>query len=180
MTRLLALLVQFSLTVACLAGSGPPGVWLDVPFVKQEKNGCGAASISMVMQYWNRAEDPKLSARADPRRIQQALFSKETQGISALAMERYFKETGFRVFAFKGEWMDLKNHLSKGRPLIVCLRESRPRDSLHYLVVTGLDDQQNFVFVNDPARRKLLRMDRSSFERSWSAVGNWTLLALPQ
>ncbi len=29
-----------------------PGVWLDVPFVKQEKDGCGAASIAMVMQYW--------------------------------------------------------------------------------------------------------------------------------
>ena len=28
------------------------GVWLDVPFVKQEKDGCGAASIAMVMQYW--------------------------------------------------------------------------------------------------------------------------------
>jgi len=26
-------------------------VWLDVPFVKQEKDGCGAASIAMVMQY---------------------------------------------------------------------------------------------------------------------------------
>ena len=31
-----------------------PGVWLDVPFVKQEKDGCGAASIAMVMQYWRR------------------------------------------------------------------------------------------------------------------------------
>jgi len=30
-------------------------VWLDVPFVKQEKNGCGAASIAMVMQYWQRS-----------------------------------------------------------------------------------------------------------------------------
>ena len=28
------------------------GVWLDVPFVKQQKNGCGAASIAMVMRYW--------------------------------------------------------------------------------------------------------------------------------
>ena len=33
-----------------------PGVWLDVPFVRQEKNGCGAASIAMVMQYWQRQQ----------------------------------------------------------------------------------------------------------------------------
>ena len=39
--------------------SGPrnlSGVWLDVPFVKQEKNGCGAASIAMVMQFWQRQQ----------------------------------------------------------------------------------------------------------------------------
>ena len=36
------------------------------------------------------------------------------------------------------------------------------------------------VMVNDPAQRKLLKQDRSSFEREWSAAGKWTLLALPQ
>ncbi|PYU98718.1 MAG: hypothetical protein DMG26_17970, partial [Acidobacteria bacterium] len=66
----------------------------------------------------------------------------------------------------------------KGRPLIVCLREnSRPP---HYVVVTGLDGQQGFVLVNDPARRKLLKLDRTGFEEGWSATQNWTLLALPR
>ncbi len=169
-----------SLAAVSLTASGPPGIWLDVPFVKQEKDGCGAASISMVMQYWNREKDEQLSARADPRAIQQVLFSKEAKGIFASAMKRYFEEAGFRAFAFKGEWVDLKNHLFKGRPLIVCLRGSGRGDPLHYVVVTGLDYQQNFIFVNDPARRKLLRLDRSSFEKSWGAAGNWTLLALPK
>jgi len=36
------------------------------------------------------------------------------------------------------------------------------------------------VMVNDPAQRKLLQQDRSSFEREWNAAGKWTLLALPQ
>jgi hypothetical protein len=43
-----------------------------------------------------------------------------------------------------------------------------------------LDPGQGLVLVNDPAQRKLLKQDRSSFERDWSAAGNWTLLALPQ
>jgi hypothetical protein len=34
--------------------------------------------------------------------------------------------------------------------------------------------------LNDPARRKLLKQDRSDFEKEWSATGQWTLLALPQ
>ena len=181
MTRLAARLSAFSLVVLSLAGAASPhGIWLDVPFVKQRTDGCGAASISMVMQYWNRDNDEQLSSRADPRVIQQALFSKEARGIFASAMERYFQQAGFRTFAFKGEWMDLKNHLLKGRPLIVCWKGSGRGDPLHYVVVAGLDWQQNLVFVNDPARRKLLRLDRSPFEKSWSAAGNWTLLALPK
>jgi len=35
-----------------LVAAGVPGVWLDVPFVKQEKEGCGSASVAMIMQYW--------------------------------------------------------------------------------------------------------------------------------
>ena len=76
MNQLVARLSAFSLTVFSLAGAiGPPGVWLDVPFIKQEKDGCGAASISMVMQYWNRdkSQNQTLSARADSRVIQQAV-----------------------------------------------------------------------------------------------------------
>ncbi len=181
MTRMLARVSVFFVALLSLGGTTrPDAIWLDVPFVKQEKDGCGAASISMVMQYWSREKDPRLSARSDPRVIQQALFSKEAKGIFASAMERYFEEAGFRAFAFKGAWKDLKNHLLQGRPLIVCLRGSGPRDALHYVVVAGLDGQQNFIFVNDPGRRKLFRLDRLSFERSWSAAGNWTLLALPQ
>jgi len=37
---------------AVLCAADPSGIWLDIPFVKQEKDGCGAASIAMVMQYW--------------------------------------------------------------------------------------------------------------------------------
>jgi ABC-type bacteriocin/lantibiotic exporter with double-glycine peptidase domain len=168
-----------SLAAVSLTASGPPGIWLDVPFVKQEKDGCGAASISMVMQYWNRDKHEQLYARADPRVIQQVLFSKEAKGTFASAMKRYFKEAGFRTFSFKGEWADLEDHLSKGRPLIVCLKGSGRRGPLHYVVVAGLDWQHDLVFLNDPAQRKLLRQDRAEFEKSWNAAGNWTLLALP-
>src|SRR5262249_10448974 len=181
MTRMFARVPVFLLALVSLAGAARPhAILLDVPLLKQEKDGCGAASISMVMQYWDREKDARLSARADPRVIQQVLFSKEAKGIFASAMERYFEAAGFRAFAFRGAWTDLKNHLLQGRPLIVCLRGSGPRGALHYVVVAGLDGQQNFVLVNDPARRKLLRLDRSSFEKGWIAAGNWTLLAVPQ
>ncbi len=153
-----------------------PGVWLDVPFVKQEKNGCGAASVAMVMQYWQRQQGSVSSE--DAEQIQQALYSRQAHGVYASAIESYLQERGFRTFAFRGEWKDLREHLEKGRPLIVALKTGR--DNLHYVVVAGLNWQEGVVLKNDPAERKLLKQARSSFEKEWKAAGNWTLLALPQ
>jgi ABC-type bacteriocin/lantibiotic exporter with double-glycine peptidase domain len=170
----------------CLCGivlrAQSPGVWLDVPFIKQEKNGCGAASIAMVMQYWQRQQSlsPNPAEGADAAAIQRALYSEKAHGIRASDMERYLQQHGFRTFAFQGGWDDLRRHLEKGRPLIVALKPMPTDSELHYVVVTGLDTSQNVVLVNDAAQRKLLKENRRDFEREWKAVGNWTLLAVPQ
>jgi hypothetical protein len=47
-------------------------------------------------------------------------------------------------------------------------------------VVAGLDWTSNLLLVNDPAQKKLLKVERHSFEKEWSAVGRWTLLAVPK
>jgi ABC-type bacteriocin/lantibiotic exporter with double-glycine peptidase domain len=162
--------------VGMILAAQQPGVWLDVPFVRQEKNGCGAASIAMVMQYWQRQQGKLTSSNAEE--IQRALYSRRAHGIYASGMERYFQQHGFQTFAFAGDWKDLKEHLEKGRPLIVALKLGSA--DLHYVVVAGLDGQQGVVLKNDPAERKLLKQDRSDFEKEWKAAGNWTLLAVPQ
>src|SRR5216683_3896238 len=163
-----------------LLAANLPGVWLDVPFVKQEKDGCGAASIAMVMQYWQRQQGGSASQDSDAIQIQHVLYSAKARGIYASDMERYFREKGFRTFTIRGEWEDLKQHLDKGRPLLVALKPAGGGSPLHYVVVTGIDQEQEIVMVNDPAQRKLLKQNRSGFEREWSAAGRWTLLALPQ
>lgn len=159
--------------------AAPPGIWLNVPFVRQQTNGCGAACIAMVMQYWQRGGDGSVPAVADPRQIQRSLYNRRAKGIYAADLERYFRQNGFRVFAFPGQWEDLKHHLSKGRPLIVALGAGR-NEPLHYVVVVGLDWQEHVVLVNDPAQRKLLKIDRSHFEKRWKATKDWTLLAVPR
>src|SRR5678815_1098707 len=64
-----------------------PGVWLDVPFVKQEKDGCGAASIAMVMQYWQAQQGQPLNRASSAVHIQRALYSAKAHGIYASDME---------------------------------------------------------------------------------------------
>lgn len=162
----------------CVAA--PPGSWLDVPFVKQPRNGCGAASIAMVMQYWQRQHGQPASVDSNAERIQQALYSGKAHGIYASDLQRYFQEHGFKVFAVQGEWSDLAQNLEKGRPLIVALKPRRGDAALHYVVVVGLDGEGSIVLVNDPAQRKLFRQERSDFEKEWKGAGNWTLLAIPR
>jgi hypothetical protein len=64
--------------------AGASAVWLDVPFVKHEANGCGAVSIAMLMRYWSESD-------ADPHRIYQALYSREAQGIRGGDVERFLR-----------------------------------------------------------------------------------------
>jgi len=177
-------LARLTVTFVCFCGllsaAGPGGVWLDVPFVRQEKEGCGAASIAMVMQYWLRQQGRSADEITNVKEIHRALNVPGVHGIYASAMERYFQQNGFRTFSFRGEWKDLQQHLQKGRPLIVALKPSGVDGSLHYVVVTGLDWERGLLLLNDPAQRKLIKQDRSGFEKQWGATGNWTLLALPQ
>jgi predicted double-glycine peptidase len=154
-------------------------VWLDVPFVKQTEEGCGSASLSMLLQYWGAHGTALAAGRADAGSIQQKLFSRKARGIFANDMERYLAESGFRVFAINGGWDDLRQHLSQGRPLILSMRPGGKRAPFHYVVVTGIDWVHEAVFLNDPARGKLLRVERAEFEKEWQAARNWMLLAMP-
>ena len=162
------------------AQQGTAGVWLDVPYVKQSEDGCGSAAISMLLQYWNAHGAPVGSQRADATAIQKQLFSRKARGIYASDMEAYLKDSGFRVFPLDGDWNDLQEQLKQGRPLIVSLHPGNAKAPLHYVVVTGIDWQSGAVFINDPARGKLLRIERADFEKEWRPNRNWMLLALPE
>jgi ABC-type bacteriocin/lantibiotic exporter with double-glycine peptidase domain len=178
MPRVIRTIILMLCVGGVLLAAGASGIWLDVPFVKQEKDGCGAATIAMVMQYWQSQRGRSGDPITETAQIQRGLHSDAAHGIYASDMERYFQRSGYVTFAFDGEWPDLKQHLGKGRPLIVALKPG-PMVPLHYVVVAGLDEGRQLVLLNDPAQRKLLKEDRSRFEREWKDAGRWTLLALP-
>lgn len=177
--------VIFACLGMCIAGDGlvlaahAPAIWVDVPFVSQTKEGCGSAAISMVLQYWAKQSGEPASPQMNAAKIQNLLYSPRQKGIPASAMEKFFRDQGYRAFAFHGEWGDLQHHLQQGRPLIVCLKESGPRGPLHYSVVVGLDPEREFVFLNDPSAGKMLRISREGFQSEWDSAKNWTLLAVP-
>ncbi len=162
--------------------------WIDVPFVKQPADGCGAASIAMVMQYWQHQDvkashlspvrADEISSASDVQRIQEELYSKPAHGIYASDLQQYLATHGFATYVVHGDLALLAHHIERGRPVIVALKPTSAQ-ALHYVVVAGDDPAEHTVLVNDPAQRKLLKVDSAAFEKEWQATGNWTLLALP-
>jgi len=173
----IVVVIWLLVSVTVLA-QAPAAMWIDVPFVPQPREGCGAASLSMVMQYWADKQGSGPSGDRDVIHIQHELYSKSDRGIPAEKMGEYLKQHGFEAFAFPGKWSDIEEQIAKGRPLIVALRPEG-QSELHYVVIDGVDKTRSFVTMNDPAVRKLLNEERSRFEKEWSATKYWTLLAVP-
>lgn len=171
-------LLAASSAASSLVAQTPAALWIDVPFVAQPRDGCGAASLSMVMQYWAGKQGTAAGPDSNVAEIQRELFSPREHGIPAASMGQYLRQHGFQAFAFPGKWGDLVEQITKGRPLIVALRPEGQRE-LHYVVVDGVDSAHGLVTMNDPADRKLLNEERARFEKEWNATHNWTLLAVP-
>jgi len=157
---------------------GRGAIWIDVPYVHQPREGCGAASLAMVVSYWDSQQGKSAGSDGDVAIIQRELYSARDHGISAERMRDYLYQHNFQAFVMNGSWSDLEQQLRKGRPLIVALRP-RGQKQLHYVVVDGIDVEGGTVTINDPAERKLLTRERMGFEKEWSATHNWMLLALP-
>ncbi|HET7105950.1 MAG TPA: C39 family peptidase [Candidatus Acidoferrum sp.] len=178
--RILGLALSSVAGVSLALAAETPGLWIDVPFVTQVKNGCGSAAIAMVMEYWDKKAGRGPAAASNAEKIQVALYSPAKEGIPASAMKKYFEDAGYRTFAFLGDWDELARHLERGRPLIVSLKASGPHGPLHYVVVVGIDTARGTIYMNDPAQRKMLRLSREGFESEWKPTEHWTLLAVPR
>ena len=165
------IILLFSLTVA----SAWAGVRLDPPLVRQVRHGCGAASLAMVVGYWERRIPSESAASAE--RIYAALSETDTGGIRLAKMKQYLLEQGFHAFTLRSSAGQIEEHLSKRRPIIVGLRYGSKSD-LHFVVVSGFD--QKGFWLHDPARSKPKRVKRSKFDKLWSAGDGWALLAVPK
>jgi predicted double-glycine peptidase len=154
-------------------------VRLEVPFIKQQSKGCGSAALAMVIQYWShRGLITRSDKAADPLFIQKQLYDSSAQATKGSDMQRYLREHGFEAFAIDAEFGDLWSHISRGRPVIICLA---PRGkSVHYVVVVGAERFPHQVLIHDPQRGAFLRVGIDRFEEAWRATGGWALVAAPE
>jgi predicted double-glycine peptidase len=154
------------------------GASLDVPFVRQYKNGCGAASVAMVMQYWINQGAGLSREAADPSEIYRILYDPGVRGSAGPAMVAYLRDRAFSAFAIGADWSDVGENVSRGRPVIVCLRPSA-KAPLHFVVVIGVEPEARKIVLHDPARGAAVAMDPASFDAAWRRAGNLALIATP-
>ncbi len=144
---------------------------LNVPNIRQLKNGCGAASLAMLIGYWKPGPPP------DHPAIYAKLIDAERKGILLADMKSYLEAQGFRAFTLRATPKDLDEHLAKGRPLIVPIKPSA-RARTHFIVLTAAE--QTHITFNDPTKSQPQRWPRAKFEKQWSQAENWLLLATPR
>jgi predicted double-glycine peptidase len=167
-----AISAALALSITALAA----GV-LDVPFVPQIRQGCGSAAVAMLIEYWVKQTDSMERAAEDAEHIDRAL-PPGADGLAGSALKRYLDTHGFEAFIFDGEVQDLREHIAKGRPVIVCIAPRGPSREKHFAVVDGIEPES--IVLNDPARGKDFREPLHAFLREWKSAGNWALLAVPR
>ncbi|MFH1904145.1 MAG: C39 family peptidase [bacterium] len=149
--------------------------------IRQEKNQCGLACLSMVFRYWGR-NDIDLSP------------IESSYALKAENLKKFAEQQGFFAFVYSGSPKDLKEQLDKGRPIIVMtkyifklppMRELQlakkivGEGSNHYSVVIGYDDTKRIYIISDPARKTPITIDRFLFEEKWAECDYLTILVVP-
>jgi ABC-type bacteriocin/lantibiotic exporter with double-glycine peptidase domain len=142
---------------------------LDVPYVPQQKDTCGAAALSMVLRYWGVA--------VSHDEVAGELLQPELRGIAGSQLAAFAAGRGLTAIAHEGDIDHLRDHVGKGRPMIVAWAMGRGRH--HDVVVIGFDDARGRVIVHDPARGAARHVARDTFRRRWAGAGYWTLLVTP-
>src|SRR5260221_11999897 len=99
------------ITMLALAGAALALATLDVPFVAQDEDTCAAASLAMVLRYWD--------APVSHHEIAAALVRPELHGAPGSRLLAFARERGFTAIAYAGDARQLRRMGAKGRPLIV-------------------------------------------------------------
>ena len=137
-----------------------------VPFIRQDSQFCGPASLASVMTFYGVPEDQKT--------IGAAVYSEKLQGALITDLEKYARQKGFETTSGRGTAEELKAEIDRKRPVIVLVDlgfwvVSKP----HYLVVIGYDDE-GFTAHDGYTPRN--RYPFARFSGIWGKMGNAYLL----
>lgn len=133
---------------------------------QRDKPWCGAASIVMILQYW----DVNITVEEAGESI-----DPEENGCYPRQIVRYVELFEFGIYELNSTG-ELKEWILKDHPVIVVQWMDESKESGHFRVVTGYDE--SFIYVNDPngIREKFTY---EMFLLLWSRHDQWGLTISP-
>jgi len=137
-----------------------------VPFIKQDTQYCGPASLSSVLSYYG---DP-----VNQHAIGDAVYIKEINGTLITDLQNFAGSRGFETKIGQGSIQDLKSFILQDRPVIVLVDFgfwiiSAP----HYLVGYGFNEE-GFIAYDGFEASKTFRYEK--FQKIWEKLGSSYLL----
>jgi len=135
----------------------PEKAFIDVPYVSQDPNYCGPASLSMVMGYYDDT--------IDQRSIGYDIV--DSEGVTMDELIRKAKGYGFNAFSGTCQFNGLLKLLAENQPVIVRILSDDGTNG-HFIVVTGYDNSLGIVYVNDPAQSYRTSISFDEFYGLWN------------
>ena len=142
----------------------------NVPFINQEINHCGPATLAMVMK----ANHYDVGAKA----LAEQMFTPKSNGTFKMDMVSAVRRQGMLGVSVK-DLKDLLTEIQAGHPVIVFQNLGFDwMPNWHYAVAIGydLDGPDIYLHSGDDKNKKV---DLRYFERSWAKGGHWGLVVLP-
>lgn len=136
----------------------------DVPFIKQEKNHCGPASLAMVMKQAN--------LHVDLKELTQQTMTTSMEGTFQSEMLSAARRQGLMTILVS-DFKSILQEIENDHPVIVFQNLGFSfKPQWHYAVAIGFDLNGPDIYLpND-------KQDMRMFERSWILGGQWALVIL--
>jgi tetratricopeptide (TPR) repeat protein len=150
-----------------------------VPFEKWlERNFCGPACLSMVLNYWDEARSfgqPGIAAD---------IYDSASQATTNSELVFYPRSKGFASYSCQGSLPLLKDVVARGIPVIVLTKTIKQIDKGHYRVVIGFDEDEDQIVFNDPYFGDRMAMTVRNFMKVWELGegrnrSRWMMAVIP-
>ena len=150
-----------------------------VPYEKWlERNYCGPACLSMVLNFWDEARS------FTQQKISDEIFDPASQATFNSEMVLYPRTRGFESYSFQGNLRILKDAVEKDVPVIVLTKAIKQLAVGHYRVVIGFDEEDDLIIFHDPLLGERNAMKARNFMKVWELgegrnESRWMMAVIP-
>lgn len=111
--------------------------------------------------------------------VTRAVYLPELNGALGIDLTHFARKKGMQAESYAGNLSDIKDHLSRGIPLIVFLNlGGRVFPVGHFVVITGLDERRGEVIAHSGSEENK-PIPYQTFIAAWEKTDYWTLQVLP-